>query len=142
MEKRIPIREGLWRINDRGEEYLIGSRCTSCREIFFPNKTGDFASCTHCQSTDLEEVPLSNQGKITSFTVVYQKPTGGFYRGVVPYSYGFVILPEGIKLQTLFTGYDLEKIETGMDASLVIEELFENTDGDSVCTYKFKPIRS
>jgi len=136
---RIPIRKGLWEQSGEGAVRLIGSECLSCGEIFFPVQ--DSGICTHCQRDRLEDIRLCSQGVITSFSVVYQKPAGGFYNGPVPYAYGFVKLPEGVKVETLFTGCDLEELEVGMEVSLVIEKLCENEDGTEVLTYKFQPVK-
>lgn len=137
QKEKVPIKEGMWEISPSGEANLIGSKCLSCGELYFPAR--EEGVCTHCQQKDLEKVELSNRGTISSFTVVYQQPAGGFYKGPVPYAYGFVELPEGIKVETLFTGCDLEQLEVGMEVALVIEELFEE-DGKDILTYKFKPV--
>jgi len=137
---KIPIRKGLWEYNEQGVLSLIGSICLSCREIFFPVQ--DSGICTHCQGNRLEKIKLSDNGVITSFSVVYQKPAGGFYEGAVPYAYGFVELPEGVKVETLFTGCDLEQLEVGMKVSLLIEKLCNNAEGAEVLTYKFMPTKN
>lgn len=136
---RVPIRNGLWELSGEGKARLLGSKCLSCGEIYFPVRESGI--CLHCQGNQLEGIKLSNQGKITSFSVVYQKPAGGFYHGTVPYAYGFVELPDGIKVETLFTGCDLEELEVGMDVSLVIEKLNEKEDGTEIMTYKFQPVK-
>lgn len=137
---RIPIRKKLWEPSGEGEVRLIGSSCLSCGEIFFPVQ--DSGICTHCQGNRLEEIKLSPGGVITSFSVVYQKPAGGFYSGPVPYAYGFVKLPEGVKVETLFTGCNLEELEVGMEVCLVIDKLCENGEGAEILTYKFKPVKT
>lgn len=138
-KSRIPIRKGLWEQSGEGDVRLIGSSCLSCGEIFFPVQ--DSGICTHCQGDRLEDIKLSSRGVITSFSVVYQKPAGGFYDGPVPYSYGFVKLPEGVKVEALFTGCDLEELEVGREVSLVIEKLCENAEGAEILTYKFQPVK-
>jgi hypothetical protein len=96
--------------------------------------------CTHCQNSNLEDVELSDRGRITTYTVIYQPPAGGAYKGPVPYAYGVVELPEGIKFLTLLTSSDLESLDVGMDVSLVVEPLFENDAGQEVITFKFRPV--
>ena len=70
--------------------------------------------------------------------MVYQRPAGGFYRGVVPYAYGVVELPEGIRFMTLLTSNDLESIEVGSKVRLVIDPLFEDDEGKQVLAFKFE----
>ena len=139
-KKRIPVMEGLWTTpSSAGEEpQLVGSKCLSCGEVFFPKKPK--AWCVHCQGTNLEDIELSRRGKISSFTVAMQ-PAGAFYKGPVPYAYGCVDLPEGVRVETLFTGCDFDELEVDMDVELVIEKLAEDDEGNEVITYKFKPIR-
>jgi len=55
---------------------------------------------------------------------------------------GFVELPEGVRVQTLFTGCDPDSLEIGMDVELVIEKLFEDQEGHDVITYKFRPVET
>lgn len=137
-KKRIPVREGLWAEPAVTTEnpQLLGSRCLSCEEIFFPKK--DIALCSYCQSSELEEVKLSRTGKVYSYTVVTQRPPV-YYKAEVPYALGFVELPEGIRIETLFTGCDPDTLHVGMDVEMVIEKLHEDEDGNEIMAYKFRP---
>lgn len=136
----IPLTEGLYTTSPSPDEkpHLIGSKCLTCGEIFFPKK--EKGLCVHCHQRTLEEVKLSRQGKVASFTVVMQPPAGGFYHGPVPYAYGYVDLPEGVRVETLFAG-DLNALEMKMDVELVIEKLYENDGGNEYETYKFRPLK-
>ena len=138
-KKKIAVEEGLWTIpSSPGEKpHLIGSKCLSCGELYFPHKKKGL--CIHCQQRSLEDVHLSSKGKIVSFSVVVQSPAGGFYKGPVPYAYGVVELPEGVELLSLFTG-NLGELEVGMEVELVIEKLFDDDEGNEITTYKFIPI--
>jgi len=136
---RIPIKEGLWTIPaSGGEPQLIGSKCKACGELFFPKKEKGW--CIHCQQRTLEDIKLSRRGKIVSFSIVMQQPGGGFYKGPVPYAYGCVDLPEGIRIESLFTTEDFNELEVGREAELRIEKLYEDDEGNEVLTFKFKPI--
>ncbi len=139
-EKRIPVRQGLWIGSSSANDSprLIGSRCPQCGEIFFPKKEVEF--CIHCQNMGLEEIILSSRGKIYSFTVVMQRPPV-YYQGEVPYAIGYVELPEGIRLETLFSAPDLESLKIGMDVELRIEKLCIDEKGNEIITYKFKPTK-
>jgi uncharacterized OB-fold protein len=134
-KKRVPVKEGLWTSDEKPQ--LIGSQCTHCGEVFFPERGNGL--CSYCQSAGLREIKLSSKGKIYSYTVVMQRPPG-YYKAEVPYAIGFVELPEGIRVETLFTGCDLEDLRVGMDAEMLIDKLHEEEDGTEVYTYKFKPV--
>jgi len=140
-KKQIPVKEGLWTTTSSpGEkQQLIGSRCLSCGEVFFPKR--DRKICTNCQSKNLEEIKLSGAGKVYSFTVVMQRPPE-YYRGPVPYAEGFVELPEGVRVETLFTDCDFNDIKVGMDVEMVIEGLHEDDQGNEIVAYKFRPVTS
>jgi len=139
-KKKIAVEEGLWtNPSIPGEKpHLIGSRCLSCGELYFPRKKKGL--CIHCQQRALEDVLLSGKGKIVSFSVVAQPPAGGFYRGPVPYAYGAVQLPEGVELFSLFTG-NLDELRVGMEVEMIVEKLFDDDEGNEITTYKFTPTR-
>jgi uncharacterized OB-fold protein len=136
--KQIPIKEGLWTVPSSLDDkpQLIGSRCPRCGEVFFPKKA--YGICNHCQSKNLEEVKLSRKGKIYSFTIVMQKPPE-YYKGPVPYAEGFVELPEGVRVETLFTDCKFDDLRIGMDVEMVVEKLHEDEEGNEILAYKFRP---
>ena len=137
LKEKKPIREGFWN-SDNNEVYLLGSKCNLCGELYFPQKENGF--CTQCQSRQMETVKLGNEGVITTFTVVHQQPAGGFYKGPVPFAYGIVQLPEGVKVETHFTGCEFEQIRVGLKARLVIDKLCDADENTEILTYKFVPI--
>lgn len=134
-KKQIPVKEGLWRAPPDEEPYLIGSKCSSCGEIVFPK----MQVCPNCQEQNVEEVKLSRRGKIYTVTVVMQQPPL-YYKGPVPYALGYVELPEGVRLETLYTDCDPDSLEIGMDVELVVEKLYDDDEGNELITYKFRPI--
>jgi len=137
--KKIPLREGLWisAASPEGKPRLLGSRCQACGEIFFPRR--EQYLCSYCQSCKFEEIQLSLHGKIHSYTVVMQRPPV-YYHGEVPYAIGYVELPEGIRVETLFSVEDPESLRVGMEVELVIEKLHQTEEGSEILTYKFKPL--
>jgi uncharacterized OB-fold protein len=116
--------------------HLLGHRCGGCGEIFFPRKTGGV--CTRCQCEALEEIELSRRGKISAFTVIEQAPAGGFYKGRLPYAYGTVDLPEGVRVITQFAE-PFNDLAIGKAAEMVVEELFCDAEGNAALTYRFRP---
>lgn len=136
-ERKVPVKEGLWTIPSSPDEKpcLIAKRCPSCGEIYFPGKP----MCIHCGYKDLEQIKLGRRGRIYSVTVVMQRPPR-YYQGPVPYAIGYVELPDGVRIETLFTGCDPDDLKIGMDVELVIEKLHEDEDGNEIMAYKFRPI--
>ena len=134
-EKIQFLSSGLYVVPDSGDPYLVGSRCRFCEEVYFPKKTTDY--CIHCQQNGLKDVPLSRTGVVAAFTVSEQAPSGGFYRGRVPYAYGYVDLPEGVRIPTQFST-DFEALMIGRRVELVVEKIAESSAGESIVSYMFR----
>ena len=139
-KKQIPLKEGFWTVPSSPEEkpQLVGSKCESCGEIYFPKKEKGW--CIHCYKMSLSDVKLNREGTLVTYSVVMQQPGGGFYKGKVPYAYGLLDLPEGVRIKTLFSVDDFDKLEIGKKMELVIEKLCDDDEGNEVVTFKFKPI--
>ena len=139
QKKTIRLKDGFWTTDSEyAEPRLIGSKCNNCGEIFFPKKEKGW--CIHCQQKALEDIILSSEGKIISFSVVMQQPGGGFYFGPVPYAYGQVDLPEGVRVITIFKAKDYNDLKVGRKAKLVIDKLCDDQDGNEIMTFKFSPL--
>lgn len=121
-----------------GSPRLIGSHCGNCGEVYFPKKPKGW--CVHCQQQALEDVLLSPRGRISTFTVVRQQPAGGFYHGPVPYAYGLVDMPEGVRVLSQITADDLGAIQLDSEAELLIRPLHKDQEGREVITFMFTPI--
>lgn len=134
----VPIREGLWTRKEDGKTHLLGSRCLSCGEVFFPRKLAGF--CTHCHALNLQDIVLGRLGRISSFTVVMIPPAGGFYHGAVPYAYGCVELPEGVRVRAQLAVKNFDRLTVGMEVITVVEKLHGDENGRDVVTFRFKAI--
>ncbi len=140
--KQIPLRPGLWTTPAPGEKpQLIGSRCRSCGEVFFPKR--DKGMCANCGKKDVEDIKLSRRGKLYSFTTVMQRQPIYYKSEEVPYTLAWVELPEGVRFESLLTGVgDPEALKIGTEVELVIEKLHTDEQGNEVVTYKFKPVKA
>ena len=136
-KKRIPFKEEMWTTKPDGEARLLGSKCPSCGELFFPKK--DSGICVHCQHAGLEVVELGPFGTIVSYTAVMQPPAGGYYHGQVPYNFGLIDLDDGVRVETHLGG-DFEKLKVGMRVKLAIETLYTDEEGTEVQAYRFLPL--
>ncbi|MEW6442427.1 MAG: OB-fold domain-containing protein [bacterium] len=120
-----------------GTVEVVGSRCRKCGRVYFPKKR----VCVDClEWGGVEEAALSKRGKLVSFSVS-RDPMRGF---PIPYAFGYVLLPEGIMLYSLFTDCEPyeEKLKIGMEMEMVIDYLMtDRWDNDIVC-YKFRPVRA
>ena len=140
-KKRVPIKEGLFTqpLASLEKVRLKGSRCRSCGEVFL----GKAVACENCQGRDMEDVVLSNKGKLYTYSVVRHRPPGDYIGPdpFVPYAVGLVELPEGVRIMSVLTDCDIEKIKIGTNLELAVMKLYEDAEGNEIITYKFRPAK-
>jgi len=137
--KRISFNPAILELKaDDGQPHLLGSRCSACGKVFFPQQ----ALCTECfREGTLGEYPLSKRGKLYSFTVVERESLApkGFQ---VPYAYGYVNLPEKVRVLSKIVGWTPETLKIDADVELVLEEIRVNSEGQKVMGFRFQIIGS
>lgn len=131
MGAPVPVRAGLF--DPGAEPCLLGSRCATCGGHHFPRHE----TCPYCASAEVEEARLSRRGTLWAFTAVTAPPPG--YRGEVPYGFGVVELPEGLRVISRLTESDPGALQLGQAMELVVVPLHVDDDGNSVETYAFAP---
>lgn len=140
-KKQIPIADGLFTLpaNSSEKGRLIGGKCSICGKVVFPKQT--ITICPSCHGESMEEVLLNTKGKVHACTVFrYKKPPPGFGGKVVPYSYGYVELVDGVIVPALYTDCDLNgPLKVGTEVEMVMEEFVEDDEGNDIVTYKFRP---
>ena len=68
----VPAVDG-WFTTDP-EPHLLGTRCTSCRTVFFPKASG-FCRNPECRGREFEDIELARTGTVWSYTdAQYQPP--------------------------------------------------------------------
>jgi uncharacterized OB-fold protein len=134
--RRIPIRERLLStpLSPLEDVRLLGSKCKNCGEVGL----GEVSSCQNCAGEDLLVIPLSQKGKLWTYTVIRNRSPGDF-KGKVPMGEGLVELPEGIRVKSPLGG-DVENLEIGMDLKFTAYPLYENESGDEVIAFRFDPV--
>jgi uncharacterized OB-fold protein len=127
----VAVHDGLFTSGDN--PHLLGSRCTDCGGYHFPRHE----TCAYCSSEHVEPVELSTNGTIWAWTAVTASPPG--YRGPVPYGFGVVELPEGVRVITRLTESDPTRLTFGQPVQFVVVPLHTDDDGNNVVTYGFEP---
>jgi len=131
-----------WFTLDTDTPHLIGACCEKCGTYYFP-KTLSFCKNPACDSTTFNEVELSRQGKIWSYTNACYKPPEPFVADepFVPYAIAAVELEKEqmIILGQVVKGVDVDQMKVGQTATLVLETLHEDDDAIKV-TWKWQPI--
>lgn len=125
---QIPVHDGLFR-----DGHLLGARCPDCARWHFPAD----ADCPYCSGERCETAPLSDSATLYLFTGVRNRPPG--YEGEVPFGFGVVELPEGMRLIARLTEADPAALRLGMAMRLVIVPLHVDAQGREVMTYAYAP---
>jgi uncharacterized OB-fold protein len=131
MSVAVPVQPGLFTESDPPR--LLGGRCASCGHHNFPRHE----ICPYCASDATEAAELSPVGRLWAWTAVTHPPPG--YRGEVPYGFGVVELPEGLRVVSRLSEADPGRLRAGQPVHLVLETLHTDDDGRSVVTYAFAP---
>ena len=130
MQEVLAVRDGLLLLDD--EPALVGGRCRECSSVCFPKQD----VCPYCSEDAVHEIELSRSGTLWAWTAVTAAPPG--YEGPVPYGFGVVELPEGIRVVTRLTEADPAKLTYGQSMRLVLDPLIESEER-RVSTYAFAP---
>ena len=133
---RVPIEPGYFTIPDDPEERprLLGSRCPSCGEHFFPRRQ----VCAQCLAEGCEDVELGPNGRLWTWTYVHVPLFAKKDRSVGSYGVGQVDLAEGPRVQAILVG-ERDDFAIGMDLELDLETLSVDGD-DEVVIFRFRPV--
>lgn len=123
-----PVQDGLFEAGG-----LIAGRCHTCSKAHFPRA----GSCPYCGGTGIDRETVGRTGTLYLHTVVQTAPPG--YSGPVPYGFGLVDLPEGLRVITRLEAPSLEALHSGMALRLRIAPLFADADGDEVLSWSYEP---
>src|SRR5689334_4321197 len=141
---QVPVAEGLftWPITEDVEPQLIGSRCTQCSIVTFPQQD----SCPRCASTAMAEQLLSRRGRLWAWTTQDFPPPSPPYGGpageaFAPYGIGYVELAGEVKVESRLTESDPSALEIGMEMELALVPFRTDADGNEVVTFAFRPVR-
>ncbi|MCD6524056.1 MAG: Zn-ribbon domain-containing OB-fold protein [Thermococcus sp.] len=117
------------------EKYrLIGGKCEN-GHVFFPHRQ----VCPVCGSRNVEEYEFSGKGKVISWTIVRNPPSGFEY--YKPYPLALVQLEEGPVVLAQLTDVDPEEIDFGMEVEAITRKVREfEEDGIILYAYKFRPV--
>lgn len=113
---------------------LLGMRCLQCGVFVF----GPATFCQSCTSPDLEEVELSTEGTLYSYTIVRVPPPG--WPGPVPYVLGEAELPEGPHVLAEVIDCAHDDLRVGMSVRLALQNVaMQGVEGSERAVYKWKP---
>lgn len=122
------------------EPSLIGTLCTACGTYTFPPETS-FCRNPRCDSTELDQVPLSRRGRIWSYAVNHYAapPPALSPEPFEPYAVAAVELDleRMVVLGQVAMGTDLALLRVGRPMELVVEPVIP---GSHEIVWKWKPV--
>ena len=135
--RRVPIEPGFFTIPERAGDALrlLGSRCRSCGEPFFPRRV----VCARCLSGELDDVELGPRGTLYTYTYVHVPLFGSPRSEADGYGVGQVDLPEGPRVQAVLSGGP-QDFRIGMPMELELETLRTTEQGEEVVIFRFRPL--
>jgi uncharacterized OB-fold protein len=131
----IAVANGLFELGADGTGRLLGGHCGACGRLHFPAGV----DCPYCSAEGCVPRPLGDRGTLHLFTTVLNRPPG--YTGDVPFGFGVVELPEGVRLIARLTETDPSRLDFGMPMRLTFVPLQVDDEGRQVMTYAFAPDR-
>lgn len=132
---QVPVTSGLFELGADGSGRLLGGQCPGCDRCHFPATD----TCPYCSMAGCTLRPLSDRGTLCLFTTVVNRPPG--YAGEVPFGFGVVELPDGLRLIARLTETNLDVLQFGMPMRLTFVPLQVDDEGRQVMTYAFAPER-
>lgn len=136
---RVPAVEGWFTLDD--EPRLLGSRCNECGTYFFPPRA---SACNNpdCGSGDLTPTPLSNRGRVWSYTENRYAPPPPFVASdpYEPYAIAAVELEAEkiVVLGQVVSHWKAADLAVGQELTLVLDVLHSDDDHDYVI-WKWAP---
>lgn len=122
---RVPLEPDLFRA-DGDRPVLLGSRCSSCDEAFFPRRW----ICPVCLDP-VNDIELSQSGTLYSYAFISAPIWGKVWLDSTGYGVGQVDLPEGVRVQTVLEGLP-DEWDIGAAMSLTYTTVESVETGDSV----------
>ena len=130
---RIPVAEGLFTWPSKHPR-LIGTKCSDCGEIFFPQQR----VCSYCSSLNTKETLFSRRGTLDLYTCTHYGPPG--YAGELPLFVGFIRLPEGTRIISPIQKGDVKELKAGMKMQMVLNTVGTDDQGNELVSFAFAPI--
>lgn len=133
---RLPIEAGYFTTPDDATESprLLGSRCPACEEWFFPRRV----VCAKCLHEGCVDELLGPYGRLWTWTYVHVPLFAKKDAVVSKYGVGQVDLPEGPRVQAILMG-ERDEFEIGMELELDLETLGDDSEGNEIVIFRFKP---
>jgi hypothetical protein len=138
---RVPAIEGWFTLDDAAPA-LLGCRCVDCGTYVFP-KNRKFCPNPHCASETFDEVELSRQGRIWSYTDARYQPPPPYVPLSDPHE-AFAIAAVELETERLVVmgqvvpGIGVDALHVGQPVELVLDVLYADDDAEYL-VWKWRP---
>lgn len=125
----------LWR-RIKAVYNLQGRHCRTCGTKYFP----PIPLCPKCRrKTDFIDFQLSGLGKVYSYTVIHDPPSG--FKDLAPYTLALIRLDEGPLVLSQIVDVDKDQLKIGMSVQVVFRRIGDaGRTGVLRYAYKFSPL--
>jgi uncharacterized OB-fold protein len=125
----------LWR-RIKAVYNLQGRLCRTCGSKYFP----PIPLCPKCRrKTDFIDFQLSGLGKVYSFTVIHDPPSG--FKDLAPYVLALIRLDEGPLVLSQIVDVNQDNLKIGMSVQVVFRRIGDaGRTGVLRYAYKFRPL--
>jgi len=106
---------------------MEAGKCTSCGEAYFPPRL----VCAKCKSRRFENVILSDEGHVLTYTVIRVGPSQ--FADQTPYAVGIVELDGGVRITSQIVDCDFDKLAVGMRVHLEFRRIQKQGDAGILC---------
>jgi len=113
---------------------LEAAKCNGCGKIYFPPRL----VCGVCKSRTFETLPLRDEGKVLTYTVIHVPPSP--FADQVPYIMGIVELDDGVRITAQIADCEPEDVQVGMQVKVEFRKIQE--DGKAgIIQYGYKCVK-
>jgi uncharacterized OB-fold protein len=138
---KVPAIEGWFTTDD--PPALLGTRCRTCGTVCFPRQA-TFCRNPACDGDQLDEVPLSRQGRVWSYTDARYQPPPPYIPRTDPYQpfalAAVELEAEGmVVLGQVADGFGCDDLHIGELVELVVEPLYAD-DTTTYLTWRWRPL--
>ena len=120
--------------SDNAEFCLLGGRNRATGKVVFPMPS---------DTERFDPVELPRRGKLWSWTVQRFRPKTPPYTGpeaFEPFAVGYVELPDAVIVESILVDVPFETLRIGMEMELVPLPWGQDSQGNTVLTYAFRPV--
>ncbi|MDR2203048.1 MAG: Zn-ribbon domain-containing OB-fold protein [Nitrososphaerota archaeon] len=116
------------------QDKLMAGKCLKCGKLHLPPRP----LCDNCYNTQFEWIPISNKGKLLTYTVIHIAPPQ--FHHLAPYTIGIIELDDNLKLPGVIQNISHEQLKIGMHLTVHFDSCNESQTWPPWPKYHLKPV--